>query len=139
MNENNGIKVSGLTPLRQDVFDIFRKANKPMTAYYVLEILRKKRPKAEPPTVYRVLEYLVKRQIIHRIESKNSYVCCTNPSHLTLSHQSILLFCKNCKTSFESEDNKIHSAIQDFVRKNKFQIDTPLIELQGICQKCYHL
>ena len=57
-----------LTPLRQDILDILRANNKPLGAYEILEKLKHKRPNAEPPTVYRVLDFLIDSKCVHRIE-----------------------------------------------------------------------
>lgn len=132
--ENQNIK---LTQLRKDIISILYSKNKPMGAYDILEKLKKKRTSAEPPTVYRVLNYLVEKKIIHRIESQSTYVCC---SHLTKDlshHQAILLFCKLCQQCYEYENEDVFNSITKFAKQNNLKIDDSLIEINGICQTCF--
>src|SRR5579862_8652027 len=63
-----------LTPLRVDVFNLICKSKQPITAYELLRQLRQTRSNAEPPTVYRVLEFLQSANLIHRIETSNAYI-----------------------------------------------------------------
>src|SRR5215208_76939 len=103
-----------LTHLRKDILAIlFKKA--PLSAYSILDQLRKKRPNAEPPTVYRVLEWLVNAQIVHKIESENSFVLCSNVT--SPSHKTFLLLCKQCHKSYEFDDPKMKDCMKKFVKR----------------------
>ncbi len=126
-----------VTPLRKDIIDILSKSSKPLGAYDILKKLRKKRPNAEPPTVYRVLDFLIETKVIHRIETKNTYIFCSHLSHDEPLHQALLLSCKKCQNSYELEDKKIFDAIQQFSKKNRIKIDDTLIEMNGVCRKCF--
>jgi Fur family zinc uptake transcriptional regulator len=125
-----------LTDLRKDIFSILYNKNKPLGAYDVLKELKKKRPNAEPPTVYRVLDFLVESKLIHRIDSKNTYVCCSHLESNVEQHHTVLLSCKSCNDSFELTDENIAQSIQMFAKKNKLQIDNMPIEIKGTCQSC---
>lgn len=126
-----------LTTLRKEIFSILFHKNKPMGAYEVLEKLKKKRSNAEPPTVYRVLKWLVDAHLIHRIEAQNSYICCSMASGKKQLHKAILLSCGNCLKSYEYEDANIFGSIKKFIEKYKVEIDDTLIEMKGLCAKCY--
>lgn len=130
---NKNIK---LTELRKDILTILSVKNKPMGAYDILEKLKEKRSNAEPPTVYRVLSFLVENKLIHRIESQNTYVCCSQLHENQTKHQAILFFCRQCQTCYEFEDNDVFLSIMQFSNKNHLTVDDSLIELSGICQKC---
>ncbi len=125
-----------LTPLRQDILAILRSNSKPLGAYDILNRLKKKRPNAEPPTVYRVLDFLITAKFIHRIEAQNTYVCCSHPSDED-SHKTLLFLCKNCDKSFEFEDKIIFDSINKFSKKYKLEVDDALIEIKGLCQDCF--
>ncbi len=133
ITQNSNIK---LTDLRKDVLRILYGMHKPMGAYDILEKLKKKRPNAEPPTVYRVLDFLVAAKLVHRIDAKNAYVCCAHLESHHAQHQTILLFCKKCQGSFEYENANIFQAINKFTDKHKLAVDDALIELKGICEDC---
>ena len=100
----NEIKI---TPLRRDVLSILSKARNPLSAYDVLEKLKKIRQGAEPPTVYRVLNFLEEAKMVHRIESQKTYVCCSQQASHGTQHETVLLFCRKCKKSFEYEGKEI--------------------------------
>lgn len=130
---NKNIK---LTELRKDILTILSIKNKPMGAYDILEKLKEKRTSAEPPTVYRVLNFLVENKLIHRIESQNTYVCCSQLNENQTEHQTILFFCRQCQTCYEFKNNDVFLSILQFSEKNHLKVDDSLIELSGICQKC---
>lgn len=125
-----------LTPLRQDILEIIYSDKHPLGAYDILNKLKTKRPNAEPPTVYRVLEFLIQAKLIHRIESQNTYVSCSHLSESEQLHLAILLFCKKCRNSFEFEDKNIVKSLKKLAENNSLEIDSSVIEIQGTCKKC---
>ncbi|SRR5579883_594009 len=126
-----------LTPLRQDILSILATHQEPLGAYDILNKLRRKRPNAEPPTVYRVLDFLIETKLVHRIEAQNTYIFCSHLSHDKSLHKAILLLCKSCKKTFELEDKNIFEAISKFAKKNVLEVDDALIEMKGICKNCF--
>jgi Fur family zinc uptake transcriptional regulator len=125
-----------LTALRKDILAILYLQKQPMGAYDLLRNLKKKRPNAEPPTVYRVLEYLMNVELVHRIESQNTYVCCSQLLNSKMPHKAILLCCKKCEKTEEFGDSYVLQAIEKFAEKYHVEVDDALIEIKGICQKC---
>lgn len=125
-----------LTPLRKDVMDIFIEFNKPLSAYEVLDKLKAKRPGAEPPTVYRVIDYFVEKKLLHRIETGNKYVRCSHVNNFTTKHLGILFLCQSCHLSFEYMDEKFLEFIAYFSKGNKLAVDDSLVEVKGTCNKC---
>lgn len=126
-----------LTALRRDVFAILFEHAKPMGAYEILNQLKKIKPNAEPPTVYRALNYLVTSKLVHRIESQNTYLCCSKQSQPKHEHQTILLFCQQCQHGFEYEDQSIFQALKEFTQKNNIAMHNVVIELKGECEQCH--
>lgn len=124
-----------LTALRKDVLEIFIKGKKPLTAYEVLNKLKNKREGAEPPTVYRVIEYFLEKQIIHRIETKNKYVLCAQLEQKKSEYHGFIFLCKQCLTSLEVMDESYSQFIKLLSHRHGFLID-PIIEIKGICKKC---
>ncbi|MHB1948039.1 MAG: Fur family transcriptional regulator [Gammaproteobacteria bacterium] len=135
-NELNKPATIKLTPLRQDVLTILRANKKPMGAYDILNKLKRKRPNAEPPTVYRVLDRLVEAKVIHRIEAQNAYVTCSHSADDASQHKAILFLCKSCAKSYEYEEVNIFNSISQFADKHALEVDDALIELKGLCQTC---
>ncbi len=133
-NQNCNYSDIKLTPLRQDILNILVPAQYPITAYEILSKLKKKRPNAEPPTVYRVLDFLMENKLVHRLESENKYVYCSHTQNDR--HHSVLFFCKNCQKTLEFMDEAILSAIRKLAQKHIIRIDDEVIEMRGYCQDC---
>ncbi len=124
-----------LSELRKDILFILHKNQKPISAYEILEELKNKRPKAKPPTVYRVLKWLINKNLIHRIESENTYILCSKLNKKE-THKNILLLCLICKTTYEIEARETINAIKKFAFQYQFLIDDTILELKGHCNKC---
>jgi Fur family zinc uptake transcriptional regulator len=131
--EAKGIKS---TSLRQDILLILLNSQKPLGAYDILNILKKKRPNAEPPTVYRVLDFLIENKIIHRIDTQNTYVCCEHLTDTHSPHNTILLLCNHCSKSFEYKDKNIFDSLTVFATQNRLHLDDGLIKINGLCARC---
>lgn len=125
-----------LTGLRKDILSIFIDSKKAMSAYDVLAILKKRRDNAEPMTVYRVIEYLISRNIIHRINTENKYVFCSQAEHNSCQHRGLFFICKKCLSSFEVMDEKFDILMQAISQKYHFLVDPDFVEIKGICQHC---
>lgn len=123
-----------LTPLRLDILHLFCKLAKPVTAYELLRELRNTRKTAEPPTVYRVLDFLAQENIVHKIEANNTYLLCIHPD---AKHQNQILICNNCGSATEIEDKKICQTIKASAKTHGFHISDELLEIRGYCQGCY--
>lgn len=69
-----------LTPLRKEVLELILNASTPMGAYDLLAKIKGQadRP-AAPPTVYRTLDFLLEKGLIHRLTSINAYIPCCHP------------------------------------------------------------
>jgi len=125
-----------LTPLRAKILALICESNQPISAYELLRELRKSKPNAEPPTVYRVLEFLQQQQLLHRIESNNTYIVCI---HLDEPHQSQVLLCTQCGTASEVHDNNVVKAVQACAKKHSFKINQGITEIRGLCAQCQPL
>ena len=117
----------------QKVLDVLAYANKPLSAYDILDKLRRSGVRS-PPTVYRALEHLTKRGLIHRIESLNAFVACQHQeAHDTASQFAI---CTSCGSVEEIEDESIDKKIKKLGKKFLKTIDHKAIEITGICRDC---
>ena len=123
-----------LTPLRADVFNLICKSKQPVTAYELLRQLRQTKKNAEPPTVYRVLEFLLKANLIHRIETSNAYMMCIHPDE---PHHSQIFLCTSCGDAIEIDSTTIISALQRSAKNHGFLIANDLIEIRGKCINCH--
>jgi len=122
-----------LTELRRQVFELVWQSHTPVGAYDILERLSAGARKAQPPTVYRALEFLLEQGLIHRIESLNAYIGCAVPGD---GHAGQFLICRDCGMAAELVDQRIDAAIDQGAAAAGFSIEHPTVELEGVCAGC---
>lgn len=118
---------------REEVLSIIASANKPMTAYEILDELGKVIKSPKPPTVYRALESLSAHGFIHRIESLNAYIAC-DENH---RHQgSQFMICDSCGHVDEIHLCSIPESLQKQAASKNFETAYWNVELHGTCKNC---
>lgn len=122
-----------LTPIRRRVLEIVWGSHRPIGAYAILDRLKEASRSAAPPTVYRALEFLLERGLIHRIESLNAFVGCSHPGE---SHVVQFLICRTCGMTAELDDHRLGDAIGRSAAEQGFAIQSRVVELSGICAAC---
>lgn len=122
-----------LTPLRRRVLELVWQSHEPVKAYDMLEQLRQEQRRAEPPTVYRALEFLQNQGFVHRIASLNAFVGCGAPQE---RHDSQFLICRGCGEVAEIDDDDITRLLSRKARGLGFYIDYGTIEIKGLCAGC---
>jgi Fur family transcriptional regulator, zinc uptake regulator len=125
---------SELTELRRLVLELILEAEGPLTAYQLLDRLKQTRKGAVPPTIYRALDFLLARRLIHKLESLNAFVPCIEPAHD--GHQAQFLICRICGTVTELEDPAIARALTSAAMRYGFHPVSALIEVTGECASC---
>ncbi len=133
-----------LTALREDILNVIKAATKPLKAYQILEALQSLRPNAKPPTVYRVLDFLVAKGVLHHIKSMHSYALCQveTPAHHCEQHGEnidIIFICQQCDHYTEINDPVFSVVIHELMQKKQFHLKEHTIELPGTCQQCTNL
>ncbi|MGH6932247.1 MAG: Fur family transcriptional regulator [Dongiaceae bacterium] len=128
-----GQRGARLTDLRQRVLELVWRSHAPIGAYRVLEELRRDGRNAAPPTVYRALDFLLQHGLIHRIESLNAFVGCTQADR---THVSQFLICTDCNGVAEIDDPAIGSAVARGASAAGFVVNRLTIEMQGQCPNC---
>ncbi|MCW7555304.1 transcriptional repressor [Endozoicomonas gorgoniicola] len=129
--QSNGVR---LTPLRKTVLKLVWQSHQPVGAYEVLAQLAKLESRsAQPPTVYRALDFLLEQGLIHRLSSLNAFIGCPHPGE---SHHGSFLICKQCRTTQEVDHAAINNAIQSCASEQGFIVSESSIELTGLCRHC---
>jgi Fur family zinc uptake transcriptional regulator len=123
----------GLTDTRRRVFELVIKAGQPVGAYRLLEAMQDKGTRVMPPTVYRALNFLQGKGLVHRIESLNAFVACTHSDH---AHEGQFLICTDCGKSEELADERVSSLLRDQAKNHGFTLTQQTIELKGKCKDC---
>ncbi len=129
--EREGLRFTGL---RKRVLELVWANHEPVSAYDLLKELRREKENAEPPTVYRALDFLQQINLVHRIESRNAYVGCEQPGE---SHVSRFMICSRCNKVAELVDEgRIHDAIAEEAARTGFRVESETVEILGICRTC---
>ena len=127
-------KGARLTPLREKVLELVWQSHSPVGAYDILaELGRIEERSAQPPTVYRALDFLMEHGLIHRLSSLNAFIGCTHPGE---RHSNCFLICQKCRVAQEIDYPAIDNSIRDCADSEGFQINDSSIELMGLCPNC---
>lgn len=115
------------------VYDFLDGADKPASAYEILDALRGDGLRA-PQQVYRALSKLIETGEVHRIESLNAFVTCKH--HGCGSEVSIFMLCERCDEVSEVVDTGIAAALDALCTSRQFNGNRRMIEITGICTSC---
>ena len=123
-----------LTRNQSMVFSALREQEKPLTAYAILDRLRGDGLRA-PLQIYRALEKLMEKGLVHRLESLNAFVAC---QHEACSGHSTVAFaiCESCGVVDEIEDEVANREIERVARERGFLPTRATVELKGLCADC---
>ncbi len=121
------------TPMRAAVFQIVAGTRHPMGAYEIMDRLLAAGLEVAAPTVYRALDFLQRQQLIHRVESLNAFMPCTQPE---THHDCQFLICTGCGTTAEIEASGVMSRLAHSARGLGFSISDAVVELKGMCASC---
>ena len=129
--DNRGVQ---LTPLRRAVLGMLWEIDQPMGAYDLIRNLEAKLGrKLSPPTVYRVLDFLLEQKFVTRIETKNAFIACAHPDR---EHTCVFFICETCGSSSEVENEKVEALFEKDAAALGFRIGKRVIEMQGMCADC---
>jgi Fur family zinc uptake transcriptional regulator len=129
-----------LTKNQQSVLEKLEAANAPLSAYTLLDQLRERGFRA-PLQVYRALDTLMKEGYVHRLESLNAFVACSDPHDHGHAHghshgMTAFAICDNCGQVTEFCDEKIGERLHEWVGSAGFVAKKAVIEFRGTCAKC---
>lgn len=114
------------------VLDALRRERGARTAYELLETLRGEGFRA-PLTVYRALEGLREKGLVHRIESIKAFIACCETDH---EERPAFALCTRCGSVVEFEDPEMISRLEALCARSGFTLQRAMIELTGLCAPC---
>ncbi|MCW2318270.1 Fur family transcriptional regulator [Rhodoblastus acidophilus] len=121
-----------LNPVQTRILDLLNAAQRPLSAYDVIEALSGEKRMA-PPTVYRALQKLMDEGLAHRVESQNAFVACR---HHGPAHSAAFMICRSCGATREFSAAALESFLGQTARKNFFAPEAVSIEIRGLCAAC---
>ncbi len=127
-----------LTAKRKNVLATLLGAGAPLSAYEIADRYRETFDDAIPPmSVYRMLDFLIDENLVHRLASNSKYVAC---SHITCDHPHQtpqFLICDRCQSVREvGVATDTIEALRESVESTGFSLASPQLELHGLCGDC---
>lgn len=124
-----------LTPGRKAVLDILEAARRPVGAYEMIDILAASAGRRPAPTqVYRALDFLVERGLVHRLASRNAFLACGHGHDA--SEPVAFLICDGCGHVDEATSSALSADVADVAGKRGFAPRAQIIEIAGRCAAC---
>jgi Fur family zinc uptake transcriptional regulator len=117
------------------VYEALSQAESPLSAYTILDRLRDRGLRA-PLQVYRALDKLLDLGLVHRLESINAFVACSDPGCETPHDTIAFAICENCGNVIEFADDAIAHRLTAWAAAEGFALSKTTIELRGFCQSC---
>lgn len=123
-----------LTPARQGAYIALLAQGKPVSAYELLAVLEEREGrKLAPLTVYRVLDFLTRVGLVHKLESKHTFVACEHPED---PHQGLYLVCSDCGRADEVDADAVELLVRKAAKGRGFVPERQIVEVQGLCHDC---
>ncbi len=124
------------TRQRQQAFRLLVEASHPLTAYQLLELLRHEAPGAQPPTVYRALDFLQRTGLVHRIDATNRFVPCVLGC-VASAPPPQLLVCDHCGEVEEAPmPDELWRRLLAEAGTLNFSLSVRPVALTGVCRGC---
>ncbi len=123
-----------LTKNQTLVLNALSRAGGPLSAYTILDQLRGEGFRA-PLQVYRALEKLLERGLVHRLESLNAFVACAH-DHDHAHGLTAFAICEKCGQVSEFSDEVVEERLKDWAGKSGFHATKTTIEIRGDCANC---
>ena len=121
-----------LTKNQKIVLNLLQSSGEPLKAYSILDSLKKEGLKS-PLQIYRALDKLVKLGRIHKIESKNSFIVCSNSN---CASNTIFTICERCDKVKELKNNNLAAGMSELIKKNGQSITRYNLEFFVLCKSC---
>lgn len=121
-------------PAEDLVLTTLRKARAPLTAYVLLEKLNKKGIKS-PPIIYRALDTLMRKGVVHRIKALGAFVACDCAKSHTHT-LSVITVCSACSEVKELHDHAVIHQLEALRDRGIRLHDHAVIELPVTCVTC---
>ena len=127
-----------LTHKRKQVLSGLLLSEKALSAYELVEYCKTTFGESLPAmSVYRILDFLQDKCLVHKINLANKYVAC---AHIKYEHDHEILqflICEKCQRVKEIRINKSTiDALQHNVEKAGFHLVSPQLEMNCLCENC---
>ncbi len=127
-----------LTDKRKLILSGLLKSDQAMSAYELMDYCKGEFGETLPAmSVYRILEFLQKEQLVHKLNLANKFVAC---SHIACDHEHAtpqFLICGTCQKVQEINiDPQVLQGLKQNVLDAGYRLLSPQLEMSCICHEC---
>jgi Fur family transcriptional regulator, zinc uptake regulator len=117
---------------QSEILACLRKAGEPMSAYAILDRVRKSGI-VHPPTVYRALNDLMQKGMVHRLQSKSAFVAC---GHGACDGKFAFAICRRCDKVVEIPLTDEDQTALLGLAPDEITPEQVTLEIAGLCEDC---
>jgi len=117
---------------QSEILSCLRKAKEPMSAYAILDRVRKSGI-SHPPTVYRALNDLMRKGMVHRLQSRSAFVAC---DHGACDGKLAFAICRACDKVVEISLSDDDQAELLGLAPDEITPEQVTLEIAGLCGDC---
>jgi len=117
---------------QSEILTCLRKSGEPMSAYAILDRVRKSGI-SHPPTVYRALNDLMQKGMVHRLQSRSAFVAC---GHGACDGKFAFAICRACDRVVEIPLSDKHQAALLGLAPDEITPEQVTVEIAGLCTDC---
>lgn len=132
MNAAHSHNAPKLSRNQSAILGCLRKAGEPMSAYAILDQVRKAGI-SHPPTVYRALNDLMRKGMVHRLQSRSAFVAC---DHGACDGKAAFAICKACDKVVEISLSGKDEAALLALAPDAITPEQVTVEIAGLCESC---
>lgn len=127
-----------LTSKRARILALLQQQDRPLSAYQLVEQYATRYQEAvKPMSVYRMLDALMEAELVHRLDSTNTYVACHDDGHDCGDHGIQFLICDQCERVVERPiSNTLLRSMTRDLQAVGFSSVRHQLELHGLCSSC---
>ena len=117
---------------QREVLSCLRRTKEPMSAYAILDRVRRVGI-SHPPTVYRALNELMQKRMVHRLESRSAFVAC---GHGGCDGKFAFAICRQCGRVVEIPLSSDDQAALLGLVPDEIAPERVTLEIAGLCEDC---
>ncbi|MGH6735195.1 MAG: Fur family transcriptional regulator [Methyloceanibacter sp.] len=117
---------------QSEILACLRKTGEPMSAYAILDRVRKAGI-SHPPTVYRALNDLMQKGMVHRLQSRSAFVAC---GHGACDGKFAFAICRACDKVVEISLSDEDQATLLGLAPHEITAEQVTVEIAGLCEDC---
>jgi Fur family zinc uptake transcriptional regulator len=115
-----------------EILSCLRQAKEPMSAYAILDKVRIAGI-SHPPTVYRALNELMQKGMVHRLQSRSAFIAC---GHGACDGKFAFAICRQCGKVVEISLSDADRAGLLALAPDEIAAEQVTLELAGLCEAC---